>query len=94
MPRVAKIDIKEVEKIHKALANKRRLIAMHYLRGRKEANLSDIAEHLKLSYKATSKHLALLVAADIVEKEQRSVHMFFRISKNIPDLAKQTLLVL
>ncbi len=91
---VRKMELKDFEKIHKALANRRRLAAVQYLRGRKEGNLGDIAEHLKLSYKATSKHLALLAAADIVEKEQRSVQMFFRISKNLPDLAKHTLAAL
>jgi DNA-binding transcriptional ArsR family regulator len=88
---VAKLELKDFEKIHKALANRRRLATLHYLRSKKKANLGDIAEHLRLSYKATSKHLALLTAADIVEKEQRSVQMFFRISKNIPALAKATL---
>lgn len=91
---MAKVEIKTLERIHKALANKRRLVAMLYLRGKKEANLGDIAEHLNLSYKATSKHLAILTQADIVEKEQRSAMMFFRISRNIPDLAKQTLAVM
>ncbi|MBX4191904.1 ArsR family transcriptional regulator [Candidatus Parcubacteria bacterium] len=88
---MAKTELKDTEKIHKALANRRRLAAVRYLKSRREANLTGIAEHLHLSYKATSKHLALLIAADIVEKEQRSVQMFFRISKNIPDLAKHTL---
>lgn len=88
---MARADLKNVEKIHKALANRRRLAAVQYLCGRKEAVLGDVAEHLRLSYKATSKHLALLVAADILEKEQRSVQMFFRISKNMPELAKHTL---
>lgn len=91
---MAKIEIKIVEKIHKALGNKRRLGAVGYLQAHREATLGEIAEHLHLSYKATSKHLGLLVAADIVEKEQRSVQMFFRISKSIPPLAKHTLAIL
>jgi DNA-binding transcriptional ArsR family regulator len=88
------MEIKELEKIHKALANKRRLAVAQYLRNRKEANLGTIAEHLRLSYKATSRHLAVLVAADILEKEQRSSQMFFKISKTIPTLAGHTLDIL
>lgn len=86
-----KIDLRNLEKTHKALANRRRLAILQYLRTRKEANLGEIAAHIRLSYKATSKHLSLLVAADIVEKEQRSVQMFFKISKNTPNPARYTL---
>lgn len=91
---MTKLNVKDLEKIQKALANRRRLTILQYLKTRKEANLGNIAEHLRLSYKATSKHLGLLVASDIVDKEQRSVQMFFRISKNIPNLAQHTLNIL
>jgi DNA-binding transcriptional ArsR family regulator len=89
-----KMTDKELEKIHKALANRRRIAVIRYLRGGKEANLSDIAAHLRLSYKSTSKHLNQLVAADVLEKESRSGYTFFRLSKQLPATARHTLSLL
>ena len=56
-----KTKIKEAEKILKALANARRLAIVKYLRKEKEATVGDIAEAIKLSFKATSKHLDLVL---------------------------------
>lgn len=85
-----KLTDKELEKIHKSLANRRRIATVRFLTGGKEANLSDIVGHLKLSYKSTSKHLNQLVAADILEKESRSGFTFFRLSKQLPPIARYT----
>ena len=82
---------KEFERIFKALANQRRLAMLRYIKEHREASVGEIAEHMKLSFKATSKHLALLVAADLLEKEQRSVQMFFSLSPSIPDIARRAL---
>lgn len=65
---------------------------LRYIKDHKEASVGEVAEHMKLSLKATSKHLALLAAADLLEKEQRSVQMFFSISPNIPDIARRALI--
>ena len=73
--------MKELERILKALANKRRLAIVQYLKKNNEANVGDIAETIKLSFKATSKHLGILAAADIVEKEQRSLQMWYSLAK-------------
>ena len=82
---------KELERIFKALANRRRLAMLRYIKEHREASVGEIAEYMKLSFKATSKHLALLAAADLLEKEQRSVQMFFSLSPNIPDIARRAL---
>lgn len=82
---------KELERTLKALANRRRLAMLRYIKEHKEASVGEIAGHMKLSFKATSKHLALLVAADLLEKEQRSSQMFFSISPAISDIARRTL---
>ena len=73
-------DVKEIEKILKVLANRRRLAIIKYLKKTKEAKVGDIAEKIKLSFKATSKHLVLLFNADILEKEQRSLQMWYKFS--------------
>lgn len=85
---------KEFEKVLKALANRRRLAILRYIREEREASVGQVAEHMCLSFKATSKHLALLVAAGILDKEQRSVQMFFWIPREIPELARRTLSIL
>lgn len=83
-----------IERVLKALANRRRIAIVRYLKRQKEATVGDIASEIKLSFKATSKHLTLLAAADIVEREQRSLNMFYRLSKETPAPAKQVVAIL
>ncbi len=64
----------------KALANGRRLALIKYLGREKEATVSELAEKINLSFKATSKHLAVLYGADIVEKKQRGLEMWYSLS--------------
>lgn len=64
----------------KALANRRRLAIVQYLKQNREAPVGELAHEIKLSFKATSKHLGVLSAADVVEKEQRSLQMFYRLA--------------
>ncbi len=80
--------MRQYEKPLKALANKRRLEIVKYLKQEKEATVGDIASHIKLSFKATSKHLAVLLAADIVEKEQRSLSSFYSLDPKMPRIAR------
>jgi DNA-binding transcriptional ArsR family regulator len=71
---------RELEKQLKALANRRRLAILRHLKIRREATVSEIADAIHLSLKATSKHLGMLSALDIVEREQRSLQVFYRLS--------------
>jgi DNA-binding transcriptional ArsR family regulator len=80
--------MREHEKILKALANKRRLQIVKFLKEKKEANVGEIALHIKLSFKATSKHLAVLSGADIVEKEQRSLLCFYSLAPKLMPLSR------
>jgi len=79
---------KQFEKVLKALANGRRLAIVKYLNNKKEAMVGDIAEKIKLSFTATSKHLGVLFSADIVEREQRSLQMWYRLSRDLNHVAK------
>ena len=83
--------MKEYEKILKALANRRRLQIIKYLKDKKLATVTDISEHLKLSFKSTSKHLAVLFGVGILEKEQKSLSMFYSISDSLSILAKRVI---
>ncbi|TAL19660.1 ArsR family transcriptional regulator [Patescibacteria group bacterium] len=72
--------MKRLEKTFKAFANRRRLAIITLLKKCKELTVSEIAEKIKLSFKATSKHLNLLANSDVLEKEQRSLEMFYRLN--------------
>ena len=75
----------------KALANRRRLAILKYIQSEKEATVGDIAEAIKLSFRSTSKHLGVLVAAGILDREQRSVQMFHFLSDDLPEVARRIL---
>ncbi len=83
--------MKDAERILKALANRRRLAIVRYLREKHEASVGEIAEAIRLSFRATSKHLIILRSADIVEKEQRSLQMYYRLSEDRPKLADRVI---
>ncbi len=85
---------KDIEKIMKSLANKRRIAIIRLLNDKKEMTVSDISEQIKLSFKSTSKHLSILSFADIVEKEQRSSQSFYSLSNNLPELVHKIFLFL
>lgn len=72
--------MKELEKILKALANKRRLAILKYLKKNKEASVGEIADEINLSFRSTSKHLGILTACDVVERDQRSSSVFYRLA--------------
>lgn len=81
--------MKDPERILKAMANRRRLAIVRFLRDRHEGSVGEIAEAIRLSFRATSKHLIILTAADIVDKEQRGLQMHYRLSVDKPKLANQ-----
>lgn len=78
---------KEKEKILKALANKRRLAIVGALK-KGELSVGDIAEKIHLSFKSTSRHLRLLSAADILEREQKGLTAFYSLSHSLLPLAR------
>jgi DNA-binding transcriptional ArsR family regulator len=82
------------ERVFKALANRRRIAIVAYLKKRKEASVGDIAEAIRLSIKATSKHLAILSVANILEREQRSVQMFYRLASDMPAATRSIIYLL
>ena len=74
--------MKDLEKILKALANRRRLAIIKYLKNNREAPVGEIAGAIRLSFRSTSKHLGILSAADIIDKEQRNLQIFYRLADN------------
>ena len=75
-----------MERLLKVLGNRRRLAILNLLRRKTEANVSDISDAIKLSFTSTSKHLTMLERSGFVEKEQRSLQVFYRIAAPAPDI--------
>ena len=73
---------KELEKIFRVLGNKRRLQIVKLLLKKDGDSVSDIASDIKLSLKATSKHLLQLFHVDILKKEQQSKNVYYQISNS------------
>ncbi|HEY4489976.1 MAG TPA: metalloregulator ArsR/SmtB family transcription factor [Candidatus Paceibacterota bacterium] len=81
--------MKQLEKILKAIGNKRRLAILSYLKKNNEATVGEIAGAIKLSFSATSRHLLILFNVDIVDKEQRSLEMYYSLSKKLERIASK-----
>ena len=69
--------MQETEKILKALANRRRLTILKLLSNNSKSSVGYIAKEIKLSFKATSKHLGILLNAGILEREQVNLLMYY-----------------
>ena len=80
--------MKNIEKISKAFANRRRLAILKYLKEHREASVGEIAKAISLSFKATSRHLSLLSGANLLNKEQRSLQVFYRLSEDVAQFVK------
>lgn len=84
-------DLRKLEKILKALANRRRLAILEHLKLNKNSSVGDIARAINLSIKATSKHLNILLSLDILEKDQVSTQIFYRLSPDQKQITKHLL---
>ncbi|MCE9585014.1 ArsR family transcriptional regulator [Candidatus Nomurabacteria bacterium] len=73
---------KELEKVLKALANRRRIAILKCLKHLNKASVGVVASEIKLSFRATSRHLSVLFSADILEKEQSGLMVLYFISKD------------
>ena len=80
--------MKEFEIILKALANRRRLSILKFLKKQHEASVREISDNIRLSFKATSKHLNILARADLLDREQRSLTVFYRLNSEYRSFVK------
>ena len=74
---------RKLERVLKAAANRRRFLILAYLKKEKEATVGAIAEHINLSFKSTSRHLAILFAAELTDRTQRSSEVFYRLADRL-----------
>ncbi|MBU2219599.1 metalloregulator ArsR/SmtB family transcription factor [Patescibacteria group bacterium] len=70
--------------IFRALANINRLKIIKMLSGDKKMNVSDISESLKISFKATSNHLAILKNLEVLEAQGAAGHVFYSLDPQLP----------
>lgn len=70
---------RELERIYKAVANRRRIAILRLLKGVTRSNVGDIARTIKLSLKSTSRHLQVLVSAGFVVADQQSLYVFYKL---------------
>lgn len=80
-----------LEKYYKTLANRRRLAIIRYLNQTKEATVYQIAGKIKLSFKATSKHLQILKQVGFVASDQVGLEQHYYLADISNTLLKQVL---
>ncbi len=86
--------IKETEQQLKALANRRRLAILTYLSQKEPASVGAISEHIKLSFKSTSNHLLILAGCNVLDREQTSTTVLYRLARPVSPLIKTVLSIL
>lgn len=84
----------QIEKILKALANKRRLAIIKFLSKNESACVVEITKEIRISFKSTSKHLEKLKAADIVNSEYRKSNNYYRLGSTDTPFIKEVLKLL
>ncbi|MBI3638118.1 winged helix-turn-helix transcriptional regulator [Candidatus Wolfebacteria bacterium] len=77
--------------IFRALANINRLKIIKMLSGGGKMNVGEIAEELKISFKATSNHLAILKNLDVLESQGAEGHVFYFIDSRMPEDFKKAI---
>lgn len=83
--------VRETEKILKALSNRRRLAIVKYLKRVGKSTPGTVSEEIKLSFKATSKHLGVLLAAEVVEREQHGLRIDYSLKEPLHKIIRAAL---
>ena len=83
--------MKKLERTLKVFANARRLAILKFLKSHREAKVSDIAKEIHLSFKSTSRHMNLLFAASLVDRDQHRLEMHYRLTPAALPLIKSIL---
>ena|SRR3989338_3023630 len=72
----------------KILAENHRLEILQYLKKKREAPVGEIADHVKISFKATSKHLLFLAKKEILKRRYDGPFVLYSISDNLSGFNK------
>ncbi len=77
--------------IFKTLGNINRIKIIRILFNGKSMTVTKISEELKISLKATSRHLIIMQNLDILESEGKDGFVHYSLSKDIPEDFKKVL---
>ncbi|HEY4501695.1 MAG TPA: metalloregulator ArsR/SmtB family transcription factor [Candidatus Paceibacterota bacterium] len=86
--------LRDAERVLKAVANARRLAIIVYLSKNPGAKVGTIAEVIGLSFKSTSRHLSVLLSANIVERKQIGLEMHYHLQTPLNPIIKTSLSIL
>jgi DNA-binding transcriptional ArsR family regulator len=70
--------------VFRTLANANRLKIIQMLAGGRKMTVSQISQNLKISFKATSNHLAMLKNLDVLEAQGAEGHVFYSLNLKKP----------
>lgn len=87
-------NIRTLEKQMKALAGRKRLLILAYLKKHKVATVSDLARELKSEIFAISQHLRILRTLDIVHDNRLGRSVAYRLAKQQEEPVKKVLSML
>jgi len=68
---------KSVAKTFKAIGNERRFLILKYLFSKKELTVGEISKLIELSFKSTSRHLAVLSDVNLVAVKQINLSRYY-----------------
>lgn len=68
-----------LERQIKALANRKRIQILVFLKKRHSATVGEMAVKLRISQQALSRHLSILKSADIIEYRKRGLFVSYRL---------------
>src|SRR3989338_6064659 len=83
--------MKQLERIFKGLANRRRLAIIQLLSKKKELPVAEIAREIHLSFTSTSKHLGMLRQLDILDRRQESLTVYYRLASPLQPVVRLVL---
>lgn len=83
--------MRELEAQFKALGNKRRLEILRIIKENNQMSVGDIALRIRLSFKSTSRHLAVLSSVGAISKEQVGLTVFCKLAEDAPRAIKQAI---
>lgn len=83
-----------LEKELKILAEKNRLGILSFLKKKKSAPVGQIADNLSISFKATSKHLLILVKSGILKSQRDGIFIIYYISSDLSPVAREVISLL
>lgn len=75
---------RELTRCLRALGNERRMRAVQELAVSPPLTVEAIARRIKLSYKSTARHMAILEQCGVVERTRMSLEVYYRVNRRHP----------